>query len=373
MFSVDLAFPFTLGLVAAFNPCGFAMLPVYVSFFLGKDADLSRARNVLRALKVGSALTAGFVAVFGAFGLLTSSILSQGAVLEYTPYVTFALGILLVPFGIAMLAGFELKISTPRLQKGGDSGEVWSMFLFGVSYAIVSLGCTVGLFIAGVSNVFASGGFVEGVSVFIAYGLGMGAVILTLTVGLAMAKTSIATNMRKVLPWVNRISGVLLVLSGIYLVIYGWWEIQVLRGNITDNRLVAFFENIQTEVNIWIDQTGPVRLGVGLLLIVGAALLRALWGELSSRNRTVGLGALGAAWLMLEFVWQRANLFILPLARTILDVPERIGNWFREPLRWAVLGELIVIALIASLVWFRVARKSPPGSPPLPVLNQRST
>ena len=60
MFSADLAFPFTLGLVAAFNPCGFAMLPVYVSFFLGKDADSSTARNIMRALKVGLALTADF-------------------------------------------------------------------------------------------------------------------------------------------------------------------------------------------------------------------------------------------------------------------------------------------------------------------------
>ena len=47
MFSADLAFPFTLGLVAAFNPCGFAMLPVYVSFFLGKDSDTSTARNII--------------------------------------------------------------------------------------------------------------------------------------------------------------------------------------------------------------------------------------------------------------------------------------------------------------------------------------
>jgi cytochrome c-type biogenesis protein len=233
MFSADLAFPFTLGLVAAFNPCGFGMLPVYVSFFLGKDTDSSTARNIMRALKVG---------LFGAFGILTSSLLSQGSILDYTPYVTFGLGFLLIPFGIAMLRGFELNLSTPRLQKGGDSGEVVSMFFFGVSYAVVSLGCTVGLFIAGVSNVFASGGFIDGVSVFVAYGLGMGAVIMTLTVALALAKTSIAANMRKVLPWVNRISGVLLTLSGAYLIVYGWWEIQILRGNIQQNSLVKFFD-----------------------------------------------------------------------------------------------------------------------------------
>lgn len=364
MLSADLAFPFTLGLVAAFNPCGFAMLPVYVSFFLGKNSDdeTSTARNILRALKVGGALTLGFIAVFGAFGILTSSLLSSGSILEYTPYVTLVLGIVLVPVGIAMtFFGFELKLSTPRLERGGDSGEMWSMFVFGVSYAIVSLGCTVGLFIAGVSNVFTSDGFIDGVSVFIAYGLGMGAVIMTLTLGVAMARTSVATNMRKVLPWVNRVSGVLLVLSGAYLVVYGWWEIQVLRGNITQNALVGFFEDFQTEVNIWIDQTGATRLGTALLVIVGAALVRAVWADLGPRGRIGAVGASSALWVWGEFVreWngERLNLLVLPIVRTIIQIPERIGNWFTDPIRWGVLGELIVVAVIGMSVWFRVKRR----------------
>lgn len=380
MFSADLAFPFTLGLVAAFNPCGFAMLPVYVSFFLGKDNENSTARNIMRALKVGLALTAGFVAVFGAFGILTSSLLGSGTVLTYTPWVTFILGILLVPFGIAMLGGFELKLATPRLQQGGDSGEILSMFLFGVSYAVVSLGCTVGLFIAGVSNVFASGGFVEGVSVFVAYGLGMGAVIMTLTVALAMAKTSIATNMRKILPWVNRISGVLLVLSGVYLIIYGWWEIQIFRGNIQENALVSFFENMQVQANIWIDMTGASRLGAGLLLLVGAALIRGLWAEMRQEVRIGSLAALGTGWVLLEFVksWneERTNLFILPIVRTILDIPERFVNWWStvfefigfvfsgfdgdNPWRWAVLGEMFVLAIVVTSIYFRFFRNEEP-------------
>lgn len=358
MFSADVVYTFSLGLVAAFNPCGFAMLPVYVSFFLGKDSESedNTAVNVLRALRVGSALTLGFVAVFGAFGILTSGLLSRGSILDYTPYVTFGLGFLLIPLGIAMLRGFELKISTPRLQKGGDSGEVLSMFLFGVSYAVVSLGCTVGLFIGVLSNSFSSDGFIDGVSVFVAYALGMGAVIMTLTIALALARTSIATNMRRILPWINRISGVLLGLSGAYLIIYGWWEIQVLRGNIQTNRLVAFFEDMQTEINIWIDETGPSRLGLGLLLIVGAALLRGLWSELSPTNRAVSAGGLGVAWVLIEFIKYKADLFILPIVRTIIDIPERFGNWFTDPLRWSVLGELAVVMIVGWTLWFRLRR-----------------
>ena len=176
-----------------------------------------------------------------------------------------------------------------------------------------------------------------------------------------MARTSVATNMRKVLPWVNRVSGVLLVLSGAYLVVYGWWEIQVLRGNITQNALVGFFEDFQTEVNIWIDQTGATRLGTALLVIVGAALVRAVWADLGPRGRIGAVGASSALWVWGEFVreWngERLNLLVLPIVRTIIQIPERIGNWFTDPIRWGVLGELIVVAVIGMSVWFRVKRR----------------
>lgn len=367
MISADLAWPFSLGLVAAFNPCGFAMLPVYVSFFLGTstEEETSTARNLARALKVGSALTVGFVAVFGLFGLITSSLISQSAILDYSPYVTFGLGFLLIPLGIAMLTGFEPKISTPRLDRGGDSGQIWSMFLFGVSYAVVSLGCTVGLFVTALSSAFTRDGFLDGILVFIAYGLGMGAVIWTLTIAVALARTSVATNMRKVLPWVNRISGVLLVLSGVYLIIYGWWEIQALRGNAPENSLVSFFEDMQSGIVTWINQTGATRLGVGLMLIVAVAIIAALSRSMTPSQRGVAIGGWVVVWAVAEFIWQRANLFILPILRTIIGFPGRIANWFSEPLRWAVLGEVLFLAIVAAALWlkFRPRSGSAPAAP----------
>ena len=33
-----LAYPFSLGLVAAFNPCGFALLPAYLGYFIGVES-----------------------------------------------------------------------------------------------------------------------------------------------------------------------------------------------------------------------------------------------------------------------------------------------------------------------------------------------
>ena len=67
-----LALAYTAGLVATINPCGFAMLPVYLGFFMeaeeGEETD--RARALARALKVGISVSAGFIVVFGIAGLL---------------------------------------------------------------------------------------------------------------------------------------------------------------------------------------------------------------------------------------------------------------------------------------------------------------
>lgn len=354
MFGLDLAYPFGLGVVAAFNPCGFAMLPVFVAFFMGsnKAEDIGITRQVVRALKVSLVLTLGFILVFGVFGIITA--FAAGAIKSRLPYVVMVLGVLFVPLGIAMMRGFEPKINIPRLQKGGDSDELASMFLFGVSYAVVSLGCTLGPFIATSSGALTQDNFFESVSVFLAYGIGMGAVITALTLGVALAQDSIATNMRKVLPWVNRVSGLFLALSGLYLVLYGYWEyrILILRDEF-DNPIVDFFSGIQNNIVGWINETGDTRLGVGLLVLISAAVLRALWPQLSERARLGGLAAVGGLWAVAEAWWQRGDLFILPIARTIASIPERFGNWFSDPIRWGTLGELLVVAFVAWRLWRR--------------------
>ena len=54
MFDLGLTLPFTLGLVTAINPCGFAMLPTWIGYFLaGNAADREhRPEQLLRGLLV---------------------------------------------------------------------------------------------------------------------------------------------------------------------------------------------------------------------------------------------------------------------------------------------------------------------------------
>lgn len=363
MFDVDLAFPLSAGLVAAFNPCGFAMLPAYVSYFLGLESDdeTNMAKNVVRGLVVGLTMTLGFIAVFGLVGILTSTIVSESAINSRIPYATVAFGILMVPLGIAMLRGFEPKLRIPRLQVGGKNSQLPSVFLFGVSYAVVSISCTIGIFLSVVASSFDDGSIADGTAQFVAYGAGMGLVIMILTIGVALARSSVATNMRKILPHVNKISGVMLVFAGIYLTIYGWWEIQVLDSNDPNpfaDSVVGRFEDLQSRVTTWVSDVGAGRLALGLTVMIVGILTWALTSTLSKRNDRLALrGAFVAIWALIEIIRYDLDLLVLPLLRTIGDVPERVGNWFTDPLRWPVVFEILAGAVVAAIVWFWARRR----------------
>lgn len=282
-----LAFPFAAGLVAAFNPCGFAMLPTYLTYFLGLESDeTSTARSVLRGGKVGLALTLGFVTVFGIFGILFEVILSGGgrsAVQSSLWVVTIGSGVVVFVLGLAMLRGFQPVLNLPKVQMGTGSRELGSMYLFGVSYGLVSLGCTIGPFLVAVSG-SVSNADVAGASLwaFIAYALGMGSVILFLTMALAAGRRGVANKMRSLLPVINRISGVLLVLAGVYLAFYGWFQKDPLNNG---NGVVDFVEGIQADVvnfinnDLGAERAGLIMLGLAVVVSVAAFVWKKINGD----------------------------------------------------------------------------------------------
>jgi hypothetical protein len=118
----------------------------------------------------------------------------------------------------------------------------------------------------------------------------MGVVLLVLTMGLALARRGLVSRMRTVLPHVNRISGVLLAVAGIYVAYYGFFElwvdagqddIEILGLTISADtiawpadQVTAFSADLQN----WVNDVGPGRLGlIGGGLIVLAVAGWYLW------------------------------------------------------------------------------------------------
>src|SRR3546814_21089418 len=70
MIDAPLAIAFASGMLAPVNPCGFAMLPAYLGFFLGQEGgDRDVRASVSRSLGVGLSVSAGFLLVFSIVGL----------------------------------------------------------------------------------------------------------------------------------------------------------------------------------------------------------------------------------------------------------------------------------------------------------------
>lgn len=276
------ALAFGAGLLAAVNPCGFALLPAYVSLLvLGQESgDQSPLR---RALVFTVAMALGFAAVFAVFGLAISPVAASAQ--QYLPWFTVLLGVGLVVVGGWLLSG--RSISLPRW--GGSAGRpvtgsFRSMAGFGAAYAVASLSCTIAPFLAVVIAAFRTESVWAGVGLFLTYAAGMACVVGLLAVAVALAEQGVVTRMRAVARWTPMVGGAVLALAGGYVAYYGWWEIRVLGGADPSDPVVDAAAEVQRVLARAVD-------GVGLLgwAVVGALLAVALVASLAVRRRARSL------------------------------------------------------------------------------------
>ncbi|MBA3795207.1 MAG: cytochrome c biogenesis protein CcdA [Rubrobacter sp.] len=225
-------FAFGAGIVAAVNPCGFAMLPAYLSLYLGTEEAGYEKRSppgrALRALLIGGAVSLGFVLLFGLAGVVVSA--GGSAILGTMPWVGMVIGAALILMGLWMLAGRTLYTGLfERLARRiGDPKAmgVRGFFLFGLAYGLASLSCTLPVFLAVMGGGLTAGSFAAGAGQFVSYGLGMTSVLLVLTLALALFKGGVISRLRSVAPHVQLISAALLVVAGAYIIFY-WWPVLI--------------------------------------------------------------------------------------------------------------------------------------------------
>ena len=220
--------------------------------------------------------------MFGILGLAFAGIIGEiSAILRY---ITLGMGVLLVILGIAMLRGFQPLLKLPKLEKGTGSRSSASMFLFGVSYAIASLSCTIGIFISAIPADGSS--FADRFGAFLSYGLGMGLLATVLTLAVAFGKKGIVNRMRSILPRINLISAIILVVVGAYVTAYGVWQIQVFADptNITPwlDSIVTTVEGWQNSLSRAVGDAAPT-LGV-IFLALNLSLAAA--GAIQRNNRS---------------------------------------------------------------------------------------
>jgi cytochrome c biogenesis protein CcdA len=226
----------------------------------------------------------GFLTVFGLFGALTIS--AAATAQRYLPYLTVVIGIVLIALGIWLLLGRELVLLIPKHPGGRwtPTARLGSMYGYGVSYAIASLSCTAGPFLAVTAAGLRRGSLVGSASIYLAYTAGLTLVVGVLAVAAASARSALVNRLRRILPYVNRISGALLVLVGLYVGYYGLYEVRLFsaRGNPSDS-VIAAAGRVQGVLAGWVHRhgAGPWVLAFAVLM---AGALAVAWYRRARRS-----------------------------------------------------------------------------------------
>ena len=214
--------------------------------------------------------------MFGLFGVIVVPLSLR--IEDYLPWATVVIGIGLMVMGILLLLGKQFVVRIPKLQKGGADGTLPSMFMFGLSYAIASLSCTIGPFLAVTSTTFRKESYASGVTIFVLYGVGMGIIVAALTMAVALAKDGLVAKFRSLLPKMNKVAGGLLVVAGLYVAYYGYYEIRLFNGSIDGEdpivdaalgireRLVQFFPDTS--------EAWKYAVAIGVLIAAGVVWSR---------------------------------------------------------------------------------------------------
>jgi cytochrome c-type biogenesis protein len=202
-----LVFAFTAGVLSIFSPCGYALLPGYVSYYLGSDLSL------VRAVVGGLACTLGLVTVFSVVGALASSL---GVLMpQLIPVLDILAAVILMVLGVAMLRQTNipyLQLNVRPTTRRGLAG----LYMFGLVYGIAGVGCSAPVFLS-VLLFAVSESWINGVLTFTVYAFGMGVPLVLTSVLVAEAKDILIRRISGATERLHKLGGTVLILVGLYL------------------------------------------------------------------------------------------------------------------------------------------------------------
>ncbi|MPZ13334.1 MAG: cytochrome c biogenesis protein CcdA [Chloroflexi bacterium] len=229
--TLPLGYAFAAGMVAAFNPCGFALLPAYLALYVGErdpaPVTATRLRQLSRSIQVSAIVTVAFVLLFASVGLILN--VTAGALVRHMAWAGLAVGV-----GMLVVGGSQIAGRTPYVRWGealaarfgpaAGRADLRGFFAFGLVYGLGSLSCTLPVFLAVVGTAWTLDGPLGATVNYASYAAGMGVVIGVLTIAAGLLRATVLTHMRAVVRTVHVASAVLVLAAGAY-IIYYWLTI----------------------------------------------------------------------------------------------------------------------------------------------------
>jgi cytochrome c-type biogenesis protein len=212
------SFSFLQGVLAFLAPCAVALLPGYIIAFISRsDNNPAISTRLLRGLKLAMLSIAG---IFSIYAVATILIISAAQLLkDYMIWVTIGMGVILIIIGILMVAGKSFSF-TLNVNHASPDSEIAEAFVFGIAYAIGALGCLFPLFLVVATQAMAAPSPWTGAGYFAAYFGGMSLMMIGAILLSVLARDFMMKYLRKILPYMEIVTGWLLIVAGGYVIYY---------------------------------------------------------------------------------------------------------------------------------------------------------
>ena len=194
---------FLEGFITFISPCLLPMLPVYISYFAGKEE---------KPLANSIGFVAGFTIVFVTLGAFAGVV--GGFLIEYSTVVNIITGTIVILLGLNYLGVIRLP-----LPQGGKMRKVKPLtfatsIIFGMVFAIAWTPCVGAWLGAALLRASQQGTAAEGAAMLFVYSMGLGVPFIASAVLLDRLKSAFDFNKRHY-RIINAIAGSLLVVIGI--------------------------------------------------------------------------------------------------------------------------------------------------------------
>ena len=205
------------GLLTFLAPCTLPLIPEYLAFLAGTKKEGNTVNQQIQILTNAALFTLAFSLVFVFFGLASGALGSF--FILHRAFISRVGGVLVVVFGLSMLGAFEI----PQLMKGKTlprffiPGNPLSAFLLGLLFALgwsPCLGPILGTILVLAST---TGTALHGATLLSVYSLGL-AIPFLFIAGVYGTSYRYINALTAILPYVNKVGGILFVVIGILLI-----------------------------------------------------------------------------------------------------------------------------------------------------------
>ena len=211
---MDYILIFLEGIASFISPCLLPMVPIYISYFIGEDNQ-----NNKKAIMNSIGFVLGFTIVFLIFSIFASSI---GFLLSnYIKYIKIFFGILIILFGLNYMEILKIEIlNKTRIKKlNFKNFNFFKSIIFGMLFSISWTPC-IGTFLSSALLLIAKGqNILKGIILMLIYSVGLGIPFIISAILIEKLK-KVFDCIKKHYDMIKNISGAILVISGIYMIIF---------------------------------------------------------------------------------------------------------------------------------------------------------